>query len=192
MQEASSPNVMPAGVMPAYSRLTTMKPLDIGSMPEMHSKQPQEVIGSSMMEYSVTSSTAPVRRVLDGLVDRGVAAGALVEAAFLQDGLGRAVRVQLVGRLRVEPRNGAAEAEPFRCDDAAVRRGERLTEDAGEEAVDRFVGHGGQTVVTCVVARHGDFVQERGLPGSVMRRTSHLSTTASNSSMIMWYRTSPK
>ena len=33
---------MPAGVMPAYSRLTTMKPLDIGSMPEMHSKQPQE------------------------------------------------------------------------------------------------------------------------------------------------------
>ena len=45
--------------MPAYSRLTTMKPLDIGSMPEMHSKQPQEVIGSSMMEYSVTSSTAP-------------------------------------------------------------------------------------------------------------------------------------
>ena len=31
----------------------------IGSMPEMHSKQPQEVIGSSMMEYSVTSSTAP-------------------------------------------------------------------------------------------------------------------------------------
>lgn len=34
----------------------------------------------------------------------------------------------------------------------------------GEEAVDRFVGHGGQTVVTCVVARHGDFVQElRGL-----------------------------
>ena len=36
-----------------------------------------------------------VRRVLDGLVDRGVAASALVEAAFLQDGLGRAVRVQV-------------------------------------------------------------------------------------------------
>ena len=33
VQEASSPKVIPAGVMPLYSRFTTMKPLDIGSMP---------------------------------------------------------------------------------------------------------------------------------------------------------------
>ena len=59
MQEASSPKVMPTGVMPLYSRLTTMKPFETGSMPQMHSKQPQEVIGSSRMEYRVTFSTAP-------------------------------------------------------------------------------------------------------------------------------------
>ena len=28
-------------------------------LPQMHSKQPQEVMGSSMMEYSVTLSSAP-------------------------------------------------------------------------------------------------------------------------------------
>ena len=50
---------MPTGVVPLYSRFTTMKPLDIGSMPQMHSKQPQEVMGSSRMEYRVTDSTAP-------------------------------------------------------------------------------------------------------------------------------------
>ena len=45
--------------MPLNSRLTTMTPLDMGSMPQIHSKQPQEVMGSSRMEYRVTVSTAP-------------------------------------------------------------------------------------------------------------------------------------
>ena len=31
----------------------------MGSMPQMHSKQPQEVMGSSKIEYRVTFSTAP-------------------------------------------------------------------------------------------------------------------------------------
>ena len=101
-------------------------------------------------------------RVLDGVVDGGVAARALVEAAFLHDGLGRAVRVQFIGRLGVEPRDSAAQAQTFRRDHAAVGRGEGLTEDAGKEAVNGFVGHRGQTVVTHVVARDGDIVQERG------------------------------
>ena len=45
--------------LPLYSRLTMMTPLDIGSIPQIHSKQPQEVIGSSRIEYKVTDSTAP-------------------------------------------------------------------------------------------------------------------------------------
>ena len=105
-----------------------------------------------------------MRCVLDGVVDGGVAAGALIQTAFLHDRLGRAIRVQLIGRLGVEPGHCAAQAQTFRRDHAAVGRGEGLAEDAGEEAVDGFVGHGGQTVVTHVVARHGDVVQEgRGL-----------------------------
>ena len=89
-----------------------------------------------------------------------VAAGALVEAALLEDGLARAVRVELVRRLGIEPGNGAAQAETLRGDDAAVRRGEALAEDAGVEAVDGLVGHGEQAVVALVVARHGDLVEE--------------------------------
>ena len=34
-------------------------PLENGSIPQIHSKHPQEVIGSCMMEYSVTCSRAP-------------------------------------------------------------------------------------------------------------------------------------
>ena len=41
------------------TRLVMTTPLDMGSMPQMHSKQPQEVMGSSRMEYRVTDSTAP-------------------------------------------------------------------------------------------------------------------------------------
>ena len=51
--------VMPAGVMLGSSRLTTMKPLHSGRIIMMHSKQPQEVMGCSMIEYMVTVSTAP-------------------------------------------------------------------------------------------------------------------------------------
>ena len=50
---------MPRGVMPACSRFTITTPLEKGSMPQMHSKQPQEVMGSSMIEYRVTLSRAP-------------------------------------------------------------------------------------------------------------------------------------
>ena len=101
-----------------------------------------------------------VRGFLDHLVDGLIAAGALVEAALLEDRLARALRVQLVRRLGIEPGNGAAQAETLRGDDAAVRRGEALAEDAGVEAVDGLIRHGQQAVVALVVARHGDLVAE--------------------------------
>ena len=56
---ASSPKVMPVGVIPLYSRLTMTRPFASGMMPQIHSKQPQDVIGSSSSEYSVTFSSAP-------------------------------------------------------------------------------------------------------------------------------------
>ena len=48
---------MPAGVMLGSSRLTTMMPLASGMTMAMHSKQPQAVMGFSMMEYIETSCT---------------------------------------------------------------------------------------------------------------------------------------
>jgi hypothetical protein len=48
--EASSAKVMPRGVVPIYSRFTMTTPLEVGSMPQIHSKQPQLVMGSSRME----------------------------------------------------------------------------------------------------------------------------------------------
>ncbi len=48
---ASVLKVMPAGVMLVSSRLTTMMPLASGMTMAMHSKQPQAVMGFSMMEY---------------------------------------------------------------------------------------------------------------------------------------------
>ena len=59
VMEAISEKVMPSGVMPANSRQVMTTPMETGSMPQMHSKQPQEVIGSSSREYSVTCSSAP-------------------------------------------------------------------------------------------------------------------------------------
>ena len=50
VMDAISEKLMPSGVMPTCSRLTMTTPLDSGSMPQMHSKQPQEVIGSSRIE----------------------------------------------------------------------------------------------------------------------------------------------
>ena len=47
---ASVEKVMPQGVMLGSSRETIMKPLASGTMTMMHSKQPQEVIGASMIE----------------------------------------------------------------------------------------------------------------------------------------------
>ena len=121
---------------------------------------PMTTVSSSIMNVLQRA----VRVLRDSLVDVFVAAGALVDAALLGDDLAGTLRVELVRCLGVQPGNGAAKTQTFRRDDAAVRRGEGLTEDAGEEAVNGFVGHGGQTVVTHVVARHGDIVQEgRGL-----------------------------
>ena len=50
--------VMPAGVMLGSSRETTMTPLASGMTMTMHSKQPQAVMGSCMIEYRATFSTA--------------------------------------------------------------------------------------------------------------------------------------
>ena len=47
---ASVEKVMPQGVMLGSSRVTIMTPLASGTMTMMHSKQPHEVIGASMME----------------------------------------------------------------------------------------------------------------------------------------------
>ena len=57
--EASSPKVIPTGVTLANSLLTTTNPFASGIIPQIHSKHPQEVIGSSSIEYNVTDSTAP-------------------------------------------------------------------------------------------------------------------------------------
>ena len=65
---ASVLNVMPPGVMLVSSRLTTITPLASGISITMHSKQPQAVIGVSMMEYIVTFSTDSLRVRVDVLV----------------------------------------------------------------------------------------------------------------------------
>ena len=57
--EASSPNVIPTGVIWENSLFTIINPLASGIIPQIHSKHPQEVIGSSSIEYNVTFSTAP-------------------------------------------------------------------------------------------------------------------------------------
>ena len=50
---------MPHGVMSGNSRFTTMMPLVDGRTAEMHSKQPHEVIGSTIIEYALMRSTVP-------------------------------------------------------------------------------------------------------------------------------------
>ena len=59
VMEAISEKVMPRGVMPACSRQVMTTPMVTGSTPQMHSKQPQEVMGSWNREYRVTCSRAP-------------------------------------------------------------------------------------------------------------------------------------
>ena len=61
---ASVLNVMPAGVMLVSSRLTTITPFASGISITMHSKQPQAVIGFSMMEYIATSCTTSCDPIL--------------------------------------------------------------------------------------------------------------------------------
>src|SRR5512145_1873886 len=51
--------VIPAGVIEVSSRLTIITPLASGISITMHSKQPQAVIGFSIIEYIVTSLTTP-------------------------------------------------------------------------------------------------------------------------------------
>ena len=56
--------VIPAGVMLVSSRLTTITPFASGTSMTIHSKQPQAVMGFSMMEYMATSSTTPCEPIL--------------------------------------------------------------------------------------------------------------------------------
>ena len=86
----------------------------------------------------------------NGFVDVLVGAEALVDALFLGDDLAGTLRVKLVGRLGVQPGNGAAQTQTLRSDDAHVARREGLAHDAGVEHGDGFVGHGGKTLVTLV------------------------------------------
>ena len=62
--EAISENVIPKGVIPVCSRFPITTPLENGSIPHIHSKHPQLVIGSSIIEYNVTFSSAPCEYVL--------------------------------------------------------------------------------------------------------------------------------
>jgi len=101
-----------------------------------------------------------VRGVLHHLVDGLIGAGALVQTAGLFDGLGRAVGVQLIGGLGIQPGHGAAQAQTLGGDHAAVGGGEGLAQDAGIELIHGLVGHGGQTVVTHVVAGHCLLIQQ--------------------------------
>ena len=52
-------NVIPEGVMLASSRFTTITPFASGISITIHSKQPQAVMGFSIMEYIATSLTTP-------------------------------------------------------------------------------------------------------------------------------------
>src|SRR3990172_7931772 len=51
-------NFIPMGVMPVKPRFTIITPFASGTMAMMHSKQPQEVIGASMMLYALKYSRA--------------------------------------------------------------------------------------------------------------------------------------
>ena len=101
-----------------------------------------------------------VGRVGDRLVDGGEAAGALVLARALDNGLAGTVGVQLVGSLGIQPGHGAAQTQTLGSDHAAVGGGEGLAHDAGEVAVNGLIGHGRQTVVTLVVPGHSHLVAE--------------------------------
>ena len=46
---ANVENFIPLGVIPGYSRLTIITPFADGTSATIHSKQPQEVIGSSII-----------------------------------------------------------------------------------------------------------------------------------------------
>src|SRR4030042_4299278 len=59
MDPASVEKVMPSGVMPGCSLLTTMTPCRSGEMPTMHSKHPHDVIGSSIIVYALNRSSFP-------------------------------------------------------------------------------------------------------------------------------------
>ena len=95
----------------------------------------------------------------DGRVDSVIAAGALVGAADLGDGLAGAGGVQLVGGLGVQPGHRAAQPQALRRHHAAVGRRKALAQRAGKERIHRLVGHAGQAVVAGVVGGHGQLVQ---------------------------------
>ncbi len=49
-EPARDENFMPSGIMPGYSRLTTTTDCMSGAIATITSKQPQEVMGSSISE----------------------------------------------------------------------------------------------------------------------------------------------
>ena len=135
--EASSPKVMPAGVMPLIFAVDDDQAVG-------HRARCRRCIrssrrrssGSSRMEYSVTESTGAVSRLVAPssltVVIRGRSARLGSRSFVIR--LAGAVGVQLVGRLGIQPGDSAAQAQPLRGDDAAVRRGKGLAQDAGVEA----------------------------------------------------------
>ena len=52
-------NFIPHGVISGYSRFTIIIPFVDGSNADIHSKQPQLVIGSTIIEYALILSMAP-------------------------------------------------------------------------------------------------------------------------------------
>ena len=57
---ANEEKVIPTGVCPENSRSTIMMPPVPGRTQAMHSKQPHEVMGSSIMEYAENLRNAPL------------------------------------------------------------------------------------------------------------------------------------
>lgn len=71
--------------------------------------------GHRVFQQGVERDVPTVRRgsTVQQLIDVLVAAGAFVDAALLGDDLAGTLRVEFVGSLRIQPRNGATE-----CPDA--------------------------------------------------------------------------
>ncbi len=123
----------------------------------MHSKQPQAVIGFSMMEYMDTSGTAPCEPILAySFVPVPVAFLEIDQFAQL-DGLVGAGRVDAEGCFAVQPVVGAAQTETFGRDHADMVRREGLAQSAGVELIYFVIGQVGQALVAEVVGFAGCF-----------------------------------
>ena len=118
-----------------------MTPLAIGSTAAIASKQPQDVMGSSMMRVGVVLSHFATGSLLHERVDAFPLAESLIDDFAFLDRLVRTGGIDLVGGLAVEPVVRAAESCPLGCDDADVRRSEALAQRARIEGGLVFVGH---------------------------------------------------